>query len=36
MLIDKGIRQVEIASEYKVTQRVISKIKNNIGIYAKI
>jgi group I intron endonuclease len=34
--LDKGIRQVEIASEYKVTQRVISKIKNNIGIYAKI
>ena len=34
--LENGIKQTDIASEYKVTQRVISKVKNNIGIYAKL
>jgi group I intron endonuclease len=33
-LLKDGVRQVEIASQYGVSQRVISKIKNNIGVYA--
>ena len=33
MLID-GIRQVDIAKKYAITQRVVSKVKNKIGYYA--
>lgn len=35
MLID-GIRQVDIAKKYAITQRVVSKVKNKIGYYANI
>ena len=36
LMIDKGIRQVDIAKKYRVSQRVISRIKNRVGIYGEL